>query len=1093
MLRKSLRDGLVVGDQGSYAVTCRSWQLPAELKMSRSRQWCLIALLLLSFLAGCFLLYRSQLLLSPDHLIAKAYFEQRPLELRINGARHSPLRVQRGQANSSDHSRMDRPPSLLEAEARIARGLRRNPEDLPLLTVRGQANLLEWSYEAAITDMQEALDTQPKSAPVLNGLATAYFERAEAEDRFGDYGTAFELQSRALQQSPDDTIILFNRAITAARLFLFKQSIEDWQRYVSLDPTGEWSEEGKQHLREVQEIVDAHDKRTRAPLLTPAEFVHVVDASDPKTWDAVEPRIEEYLSVATTDWLPMAFPVDESARPSEEAKRALGVLALILKSNHSDSWLSDLLSASVSHEFALAVRALKEAIGADNITEDYALGRKESVRAARLFAQASNSAGEARALFEEAYSLAFANDGTECLKRITRVFPLTLAHSYRWIGVQLGLEQYACSTQSSNVDLSPPLTRSASSAQESRYPALTLRAMGFLADEERLKGRGHEAWKICHQGLQKFWSSTTYPMPGYNLYSVMDVISETNQSWHLDTSIDEEALTLVSDSENPLMLAVEHASLAHAAMLASQPDVAENNLRTAALLLGAAPPGPITEEYGVSVAIYEARLAAVVGHASEGADRLTTIRPQVAKIANENVLSEYHRTFGEVETLDGNFGQAEREFSEAVSVAERQRASIRSESDRLAWPDVWVGLYRELVAAKLHSGDSRGALAVWELYRGAELRAASPKSLYPTSDSGHGASISSEQLISDESALLNQTLPALDHRTVLVYSLMSDGLAIWAYDDRGITERLVQKNPADLKMLADHLRELCATPSSSPAAIRSIAARLYRILIDPVADYLRPSQTLIIELDDALSGVPFQVLQDEEGGYLADRHPVLYSPAFRYLTLLRSKTRRIDAEMKALVVASAAGSIADGLRPIPDVLREAKGVAQRFAGAELLIEQEASLRSVLRDLPLTEVFHFAGHTGSRDGRVGLLLDTDRARSEPSVFDSSVVDHMTLPDLQLAVLSACSTEAASDSSIRGSASLARAFLRKGVPSVLATRWNVDSESSTAIARTFYDRLLSGEAVAQALAGAEADLRQRYSHPYYWAGFEAWGQD
>jgi Flp pilus assembly protein TadD len=71
----------------------------------------------------------------------------------------------------------------------FARGLRSHPADATFLTARGQANLLEWSDEAAITDMQEALDAQPTSATLLDGPAIAYFERGDSEDRFEDYGT----------------------------------------------------------------------------------------------------------------------------------------------------------------------------------------------------------------------------------------------------------------------------------------------------------------------------------------------------------------------------------------------------------------------------------------------------------------------------------------------------------------------------------------------------------------------------------------------------------------------------------------------------------------------------------------------------------------------------------------------------------------------------------------------------------------------------------------------------------------------------------------------------------------------------------------
>jgi len=1031
----------------------------------------------------------QNLALSPDKLLARAYTEQRVLELRLTPGLHSPISRQRGQQTAG----MNRPTSLLEGEAAIARGLRNSPDDGSLLAARGQANLQEWSYEAAITDMQEALDTQPKSAAVLDGLATAYFERAEAEDRFNDYGTAFELQSRALQLTPDNPMILFNRAITAARLYLFKQSIEDWQRYLSLDPSGEWSDEARQRLSEVRGLVDAHDRRTKAALLTPTEFIRTVDLLDAKSWEIVEPRIEDYLSVAITDWLPAAFPVDGKQPTYPDTRQALGILALILKNSHGDIWLSDLLSTRVSPSFALAISALSKAVYADNVTEDYAFGRNESIRAAQLFERNGNTAGVMRARFEEVYSLAFSNAGPECVQTITRLSPRALLRPYRWITIQLRLEHYACSTQISDVDLTSQLKNSVLNAQAARYAALTLRAIGFLADDERLKGAGQETWKLCHKGLQEFWSSSVYPMPGYNLYSVMDVISETDQRWHLDTAIDEEALTLVSETANPLMLAVENTSLAHAATLSLQPAIAVESLQSASRLLSAAVPGPVTDDYRLSVAIYEARIAAATGRATDGLDRLTTLHPQLARIANENVLSEYHRTLGDIHMLGRDFERAEREFSTAVSLAERQRSSITSEADRLAWATATSGAYRGVVEAKLRLEDPLGALGAWELYRGAELRPARSRSLHGTGERVPDAtSTSAEQQISEEFGLLNRTLTLLDDRTVLVFGVVSDGVAIWLYDNRGVTERWVKKNPADLKMLADHLGELCATPSSSPVAIHSTAKRLYHILIAPVADFLRPAQTLVIEEDKALSGVPFQVLEDEQGDYLADRHPILYSPGLRYLRMLPSKGEPIDAGMKALVVANAAGGIDDGLRPLPDALSEARSVAQVFHGAKLLVEDEASLDAVRRELPRSEIFHFAGHAGARNGRIGLLLDTVRS-GQIGVLDSWTLGRISLPDLRLAVLSACSTEKASNGSILEPESLARAILRLGVPSVVATRWNVDSESSAALMRTFYDKLLSGQTVARALGAAEADLRQKSPHPYYWAGFDALGQN
>src|SRR6266478_9250479 len=129
-------------------------------------------------------------------LLATAYTEQRTIELRIPGAAYGPVRLVRG---SADRSRLDRPQALLEGEARIARELAKAPASPTWLQAMGRADLLDWNYEAAIASLQRALNIQPDSPSLMTDLASAYFERAEANNRMTDYAAAVELLNRALK------------------------------------------------------------------------------------------------------------------------------------------------------------------------------------------------------------------------------------------------------------------------------------------------------------------------------------------------------------------------------------------------------------------------------------------------------------------------------------------------------------------------------------------------------------------------------------------------------------------------------------------------------------------------------------------------------------------------------------------------------------------------------------------------------------------------------------------------------------------------------------------------------------------------------
>ena len=158
-------------------------------------------------------LIRIQRTPSLDQLIASAYTEQRPFELRIAGSAYGPVRQQR----SGERSSFGQPAALSQAIYLIKEKLAIRPDDTELLIARGRVELLEGNYEMAIRTFGGLADTHPDSPALLTDLATAYFQRGEARDRASDYGHAVELLSRALANNPNAPVALFNRAIALER------------------------------------------------------------------------------------------------------------------------------------------------------------------------------------------------------------------------------------------------------------------------------------------------------------------------------------------------------------------------------------------------------------------------------------------------------------------------------------------------------------------------------------------------------------------------------------------------------------------------------------------------------------------------------------------------------------------------------------------------------------------------------------------------------------------------------------------------------------------------------------------------------------
>jgi CHAT domain-containing protein len=98
------------------------------------------------------------------------------------------------------------------------------------------------------------------------------------------------------------------------------------------------------------------------------------------------------------------------------------------------------------------------------------------------------------------------------------------------------------------------------------------------------------------------------------------------------------------------------------------------------------------------------------------------------------------------------------------------------------------------------------------------------------------------------------------------------------------------------------------------------------------------------------------------------------------------------------------------------------------------------------------------------------------------------------DAELVFLSCCEAAGRSAGRGRGLADFARAFMRAGAKTVVASSLRIDDEAAAFLAARFYRHWLDGGSKAQALRAAQLDLRASraaWDHPYYWASFRLLG--
>ena len=396
--------------------------------------------------------------------LAKAYSSSRTIDLRIPGAAHAPLTVERSRA-------VHRSPQLLESEAAIERRLLSHPDDWTWLHARGRAQLLEWQYDESIRSLRSAMDLSgansgSRYAEMLVDLATAYYERAQAGERPIDYSSAIEYLSKAIQLYPSLPVAYFNRAIVFEKKFDYFHAIEDWKRYLALDPHGTWSEEARARLAELEHKMGASRR------------------DDPNRLnDLTEYRLETAMRSGMADL------------------EAGSALARQMSLENRDNWLVDALAVR-SQPAVGVLGAMVESRSALRISQFPAeSGRLAKLRTASLPPPLRVWAAF-EILFRATHSPAVAFEPAG----LASVVELAQAHGYWWLLGQVLLERSSSRmVQARWQDASAIHTLVRQMAGQHRFPLLEMRAAGFLDIQFAQTGRYREAAQIENQELMHFW------------------------------------------------------------------------------------------------------------------------------------------------------------------------------------------------------------------------------------------------------------------------------------------------------------------------------------------------------------------------------------------------------------------------------------------------------------------------------------------------------------------------------------------------------------------------------------------------------------
>ncbi len=250
---------------------------------------------------------------------------------------------------------------------------------------------------------------------------------------------------------------------------------------------------------------------------------------------------------------------------------------------------------------------------------------------------------------------------------------------------------------------------------------------------------------------------------------------------------------------------------------------------------------------------------------------------------------------------------------------------------------------------------------------------------------------------------------------------------------------------------------------------------LYRMLVAPARDLIRPSSTVVILNDGALSQLNFETLIATEPSphYWIEDATLISAQSLRLLAAAKTSERSGN---KLLLVGDAVSPNPD-YPDLPEAAAEMKQIEQHFPPQDetIFARERATAGSYLASAPQQFTYiHFVAHgVASRTDPLDSAIILSRSTAEEDSFKLHARDIMQHPiHARLVTISACYGSGTRSYAGEGLVGLAWAFLRAGAHNVIGALWEVSDESTPRLMGSFYQGLEEWKSARGRAAQGEA---------------------
>lgn len=335
-----------------------------------------------------------------------------------------------------------------------------------------------------------------------------------------------------------------------------------------------------------------------------------------------------------------------------------------------------------------------------------------------------------------------------------------------------------------------------------------------------------------------------------------------------------------------------------------------------------------------------------------------------------------------------------------------------------------------------------------------------------------------------------------------IYGLAISSDAV-AFKSLGETRLLQQHLMGYLKhFYEDH-------PAVSKEAFKTFVSssyQLYKSFIGPFRSLLSERSRLVIIPDGPLSQIPFEAIIQElpvhdnlnyrSLKYLLHDYFIgyAYSSASFYE---RTKRAKIEPSVLAMAFSNDASSGITEFQRIKGAESELKMLSSRLKTGQFLSGIEASEFNFKKLAPSYDIIHLAVHgkgDPEKNNASSLYFNILDDSLEDNELHSYELYGLKLK-ARLVVLSACESGLGQMYKGEGMMSMASAFAYSGCENILMSLWKVGDQASMALMQEFYDRILEGRSMDEALALTKRHYLQQADElsadPKLWGPMVAYG--